>query len=117
VTYEADHLRCGSADEDGEGGSSQPAAGDGMEQLVLCVARSNVEVVEGDGLAIQEILVDLQPSIEGDQRSLRLHLLATAFKQACFPTVSTPIGPMAGHPYLCIVTIGTTHSHTSVALW
>lgn len=55
-----------------------------MDQLVQCVVRSNVEVVEGDGLAIQEILMSLQPCVKADQRSLRLHLLATAFKQACF---------------------------------
>ena len=62
-----------------------------MEQLVRCVARSNVEVAEGDGPAIQEILMNLQPGIEDSQRSLRLHLLAAAFKQARFLAVCLPL--------------------------
>ena len=69
-----------------------------MEQLVMCLARSKVEVAEGDGPAISEILMNLQPSIDGDQRSRRLHLLAAAFKQARFLAV-------------CL------HPHTDVVRW
>ena len=92
-----------------------------MEQLVLCMARSNVEVAEGDGPAISEILMNLQPDTEDNEHSLKLHLLANAFKQARFLPACLPLYTLmwstGGHSYLNIVKVGTTYSTTSVALW
>lgn len=75
------------AGEDEEDSACQAAADNDMEQLVLCLAQSTVQVVKGDGAAIETILKTLQPSTERVLRSAQLHLLANAFKQACLLVV------------------------------
>lgn len=56
-----------------------------MQQLVMCVARSDVQVAEGDGAAIESILRSLAQCTTYHQRVAQLHLLAKEMKQVCLP--------------------------------
>lgn len=53
------------------------------QQLLLCMAKSDVKVANGDGAAVREILEHMLLTTTDVQRMQVLHGLEFAFKQAC----------------------------------